>query len=184
MIEEEWRALKTPVCTYEGIYEVSNTGKIKSVGRLVKQHHNSTRFLSDRILSERHSKYGYVYVLINEEGRRKRYFVHRLVAWAFPEICGEWAEGLQINHKDENKNNNMAFNLEWCSAKYNINYGTGTEKRHKVPVRAVKIETGTEYFFESIKCASVFTNVPACLISRCIEGYREKSKGYKFYKNG
>lgn len=183
MIKEEWRALKTPVCTYEGVYEVSNTGKVKSVGRLVKQHHNSRRLISERTLSEREAK-GYLYVLIYENGKRKHYMIHRLVAWAFPEICGEWFEGSQINHKDENKKNNNAYNLEWCTPTYNINYGTGTQKRHKQSVYALNIDTNEVQLFNSIKDASESTNVPKSLISLCINGYRDSSKGFKFYKNG
>lgn len=56
-------------------------------------------------------------------------YVHRLVARAFPEICGEWFEGAQVNHKDENPANNAAWNLEWCTPYYNVNYGN---RNHKV----------------------------------------------------
>lgn len=67
----------------------------------------------------------------------KVFLIHRLVAKAFPEICGEWFEGCQINHKDECKSNNIASNLEVCTQKYNLEYNNGQARRgmkKRVPV--------------------------------------------------
>lgn len=70
---------------------------------------------------------GYKYVqLFNDEGHRN-FFVHRLVASAY---IPNPLNLPQVNHKDENKANNKADNLEWCSAKYNMNYGEGAKTRH------------------------------------------------------
>ena len=70
---------------------------------------------------------GYLTVeLFNESGSR-RFLVHRLVARAFIPNPNELP---QINHKDENKSNNNVSNLEWCTAKYNMNYGEAAKTRH------------------------------------------------------
>lgn len=61
--------------------------------------------------------------------------VHRLVVWAFPEICGEWFEGAVVNHKDENPENNSAFNLETCTVAYNNAYGTAREREWMTKVK-------------------------------------------------
>ena len=61
--------------------------------------------------------------------------VHRLVVWAFPEICGEWFEGAVVNHKDENPENNSAFNLETCTVAYNNAYGTRKEREWMTKVK-------------------------------------------------
>ena len=71
---------------------------------------------------------GYLSVqLFDENGKSKRFLIHRLVAAAFvpnPENLP------QVNHIDENPLNNAVSNLEWCTAKYNMNYGNGAKTRH------------------------------------------------------
>lgn len=113
MTEEIWR----PVVGYEGLYEVSNTGLIRSLDRFVG---NRNR-IKGKILSIQIEKGGYCSVALSKYGKMKRYKIHRLVAQAFIPN----PEGLpQVNHKDEDKTNNSVDNLEWCSSKYNINYGS------------------------------------------------------------
>lgn len=63
--------------------------------------------------------------LFNEYGSR-RILIHRLVAQAFIPNPNNWP---QVNHKDENKKNNNVNNLEWCTAKYNMNYNDGVKRR-------------------------------------------------------
>lgn len=106
----EWR----PVVGYDG-YLVSNTGLIKSL-----------KFRKPRILKNQKNRFGYLY--INLKKNRKEYLlrVHRLVAQAFIDNplnlpC--------VNHKDECKTNNNVENLEWCTQKYNVNYGNAQKKR-------------------------------------------------------
>lgn len=71
---------------------------------------------------------GYLLVNIKVDGTRHTFLVHRLVAQAFIPNPNNLP---QVNHKDENKANNSVSNLEWCSAKYNANYGTRNEKVSK-----------------------------------------------------
>ena len=106
---ENWK----PVKGYDELYEVSDIGRVRSL--CAKQ----SMYL--RILTQHIDKYGYLSVRLFYEGRRKRFSVHRLVAQAFIPNPNNLP---QVNHKDEDKTNNAAGNLEWCDAKYNCNYGT------------------------------------------------------------
>ena len=115
---EEWR----PVVGYEGLYEVSNTGQIRSIDK----YDTKGRFLRGKILKLLKCRNGYLMIGLNKNGIRKGYLVHRLVADAFIER----PDGLyEVNHKDEDKTNNIVENLEWCDHKYNNNYGTKIERQ-------------------------------------------------------
>ena len=117
MKKEYWR----PVLGYEGLYEVSNWGRVKSLPR------NGTVKYA-RILKPDTDKDGYLYVVLSKNNKQKLFKIHRLVAEAFIPNPNNLP---MINHKDENKQNNNAENLEWCDNKYNINYGSCIERRSK-----------------------------------------------------
>lgn len=91
-------------------YQVSNLGRVKSL-----------RYGKERILKPIKNTYGYLQVCLNS----KKYSVHRLVAKYFIPNPNNLQE---INHKDENPQNNVYSNLEWCDRKYNCNYGTYKER--------------------------------------------------------
>ena len=113
--QEIWK----PISNYEGLYEISNKGQIKSVGRYIKSNHNNTRFQEEKIRKLTVNNKGYITVRLCKNGKYKTFLVHRLVAETFiPNPLGY----NEINHKDENKTNNKVDNLEWCSHDYNINY--------------------------------------------------------------
>lgn len=109
---EEWR----PVVGYEGLYEVSNTGKVKSLFRYKK------------VLKPSITRNGYCIAELFKNKTGKMMSVHRLVAMAFVPNPNNLP---QVNHIDENKCNNCVENLEWCSAKYNMNFGTSKIRRAK-----------------------------------------------------
>lgn len=111
-MKEIWKDIEG----YEGHYQISNLGRIKSLKRLG----NDGRRLPEKILKTGNS-HGYRSIVLRKDGKSCIYSVHRLVGKAFipnPENkpC--------INHKDENRANNNVENLEWCTYKYNDNYGT------------------------------------------------------------
>lgn len=103
-MEEIWK----DVVHYEGLYEVSNTGKVRNKK-------------SGRIMAQIKTNRGYLRVHLSKFGNLKNELVHRLVAMAFIENPNNYP---QVNHKDENKANNNVDNLEWCSRQYNMSYGT------------------------------------------------------------
>lgn len=123
---EIWKDVKG----YEGCYRVSNKGQVWSLlsNRLIKSFSNGK------------TTHRAVHLRLN--GVEKKEYVHRLVAFAFPEICGEWFEGAECNHKDENPENNCAWNLEWVTHKYNNSYGLKGENHSKImskePVLQIK----------------------------------------------
>ena len=116
MISEIWK----PVEGYEGLYEVSNTGKVASLN------YNGTGQRKELKPTKAH--HGYLNVRLYKEGRWKGVRLHRVVANAFIPNPHSLPE---INHKDENPANNAVSNLEWCNHKYNCNYGTRIERQSK-----------------------------------------------------
>ena len=121
-MEEIWK----PVKGFEGYYEVSNLGRVRSVDRLVKYSNGQIHLHKGRILSPGLvHKLGYLQVALCNNGKIKHKMVYRLVAEAFIPNPDNLP---QVNHKDENAFNNCVENLEWCTIEYNINYGTRTQK--------------------------------------------------------
>lgn len=118
---EKWKA----VPDYEGYYEASSLGRIRSVSRTITVNLNGKQFsrrLKGKVLKQFYDGRGlYLQTILTKDGNARRFLVHRLVASTFLENPFGLAE---VNHKDENKYNNCAENLEWCSHKYNNNYGS------------------------------------------------------------
>ena len=112
---EVWKDIKG----YEGLYQVSNMGRVKSVARTVTWKNQSVKRYKERIMKTR-QKQGYASVCLFKDDIRRDFKVHRLVAEAFISNPNNLPF---INHIDENKLNNKVENLEWCSREYNNNYG-------------------------------------------------------------
>jgi len=121
-ITEVWKDIKG----YEGRYQVSNMGRVKSLERTFIDKIGRKRSRKERILRSGQDHYGYLLVkLYNGSGTGKNFKVHRLVCEAFHENpenkpC--------VNHIDENKTNNTANNLEWCTVAENNKHGTRPTK--------------------------------------------------------
>lgn len=121
-MNEVWKDIEG----YEGLYQVSNLGRIKSLGRTIIRR---TRYgtlapytIKPRILKPKRCQADYYQVgLFPMEGKAAVAKIHRLVAQAFIPNPDNLPE---VNHKDENKANNRADNLEWCTHVENCNYGT------------------------------------------------------------
>lgn len=131
MTEEIWR----PVVGYEGLYEVSSYGRVRSVDRYVKACYEKYRLHKGKILSPGKDKDGYLFVVLSCNGKHKTITIHRLVSQAFIPNPDDLPI---INHKDEVKTNNSVDNLEWCTAKYNANYGT-----RNIRVKETAIKNGS-----------------------------------------
>ena len=120
--EEIWK----PIPGYEGLYEVSNKGRVKSLERDIICKNGVKRHYKERIMNGSLDTRGYLQVSLgNNKGERKFLWVHQIVATTFipnPE------NKPQVNHKDEVKTNNCVDNLEWMTAKENSNYGTRNER--------------------------------------------------------
>ena len=115
--DEEWRSIKG----YEGWYEVSSFGRVRSCDRTIVQWsrygHNIERTLKGQAIKPTDNGHGYQMVSLTVNQHRKAHYLHRLVAEAFLDNC----EGkLEVNHKDADKMNNHVSNLEWCTRIENV----------------------------------------------------------------
>ena len=119
--KEQWK----PIYGYEGKYEISSFGRVKSLPKTWKRKDGVPLHYKERILKPRINAYGYARVTLSKNGKPKDFFIHRLVAFAFINNPLNLAE---VNHKDENPLNNKVDNLEWCSHLYNNNYGTKSRR--------------------------------------------------------
>ena len=163
MMTEIWK----PVPGYEGLYEVSNIGEIRSIPR-----HGTFKNL--HILKGGHNKDGYKQISLTKNGKPRTFRVHRIVASVFiPNPMGY----REINHKDEDKDNNNVENLEWCTRIYNMNYGTRNQRMSK-PVILIKNNETVE--FKSLTDAANYIKKGANIsnISRCCKGLRKTAYGY------
>lgn len=161
-MEEIWKDIKN----YEGYYQVSNTGKVRSLDRYVATtgNPNGQRLIKGKIKKQtlrigKGRDDGYYYVMLSKNNTIKSCSVHRLVAEAFiPNL-----DNLPcINHKDENKLNNSVDNLEWCTIAYNNVYGTARERassKTRMPVLKFDLSGNLLKRYDSLSIASVEENV-------------------------
>ena len=118
---EEWKDIKG----FEGVYQISSEGKVKSLERYCKSKNGSVRLKKELILKPFMNTNGYCFVVLRLNNEYKTKSIHRLVAETFipnPDNlpC--------VNHKDEVKSNNSVSNLEWCSVAYNNSYGSRCDR--------------------------------------------------------
>lgn len=166
MIEEIWK----DIVGYEGIYKVSNLGRVKSY----------SRYPHGKLLSGVKSKNGYYKVILCKNKQKITISIHRLVATTFLPNPNNLP---QVNHKDEDKSNNSLDNLEWCSASYNHNYGTGIERTSKGESRQVvqaTINGEIIQIFSSLTEASKLIPCPLTYLSTICNG-KQIYKGYRYY---
>ena len=131
-----------PVVGYEGLYEVSNTGQVRSMN------YNKTGVpgLLHPEVKKGKGSLPYLRVIMHKNKRQKKFLVHRLVAQAFIPN----PQGLpQVNHKDCNVQNNSVENLEWCDARYNTTYGDAKKKMIETKRRTGN--WGSKYIVQKMK---------------------------------
>ena len=159
--QEEWK----PIPGYEGMYEVSSYGRVRSY-----------KYNSDgRILSPRNNGRGYYFVILCKDGKIKKLYVHRLVAEVFVLNPSNFPV---VNHKDEDKVNNYFENLEWCSQAYNNSYGTRLQRvAEKLSKRVVQLDKQGNFVaeYKSTHEASSVTGIAQSNICKCCQ----HKKGFK-----
>lgn len=160
---EEWRDIQG----YEGLYQVSDWGNVKSLKR--------PRVKKDRILKCSLDKDGYVRVDLSKDNKSKTKKVHKLVAIAFIPNPDNLPV---INHIDENKENNCVWNLEWCDVEYNNNYGSRNGNFKKV-VYKYTLEGEFVEKYESTIEAAKSVNGKASNVSACCRGFNFDKKRNK-----
>ena len=163
---------------YEGLYKVSNKGNVKSLERTVWDSRGYYKTIKERILKPGKDRYGYLFVILCKGGIKKTHYVHRLVATAFCENPDGYTE---VNHKDEDKTNNCAENLEWCTLQYNNNYGTRNKRiaeKLSKPVIAIHKINGLILEFSSIMEAERETGIANSNIIKCCKGKMNSCGGF------
>lgn len=174
--DEQWR----PIKGYEGLYAVSNLGRVKSLS------YKCTGV--EKIMKPMKNGGGYLQVGLYKDGKRKILSVHRLVATAFIPNPLELPE---INHRNEDKTNNVVSNIEWCDRRYNLNFGTYNERmaasmtNHPALSKPVEASRFSDFREICLRFASTMEagrkgyrqgNVSACC-RRCF--HREGNNKYK-----
>lgn len=121
MPKEEWKFIKG----YEGMYEVSNLGRVRSVSRVIKIFGKYEIFHEGKIMNSYNHCNGYRIIFLRGKDKRKKFFIHRLVASVFLDR----PQGKDVvNHIDCNKVNNVLSNLEWMTFSENTQYYYATER--------------------------------------------------------
>lgn len=172
---EEWRDIKG----YEGLYQVSNLGRVRSLGFtfIGKGGHLYSR--PGKILKAKNDR-GYLSLTLCKDKKHTSALVHRLVAEAFINNPNNLP---QVNHKDENPSNNKVDNLEWCDAKYNINYGNRNLKNSIIQgKRVLQFDLNGEIVKEylSSQLAARENNYSRGTIWLVCTGRRKQAYGYKW----
>jgi len=162
---EQEKEIWKPIAGYENLYYISNLGRVKSL--------LGYGGVKERILKPAMGR-DYLHVSLNDNGRKKTLKIHRLVAQTFipnPENLP------QVNHLNENKTDNRACNLEWCSAKYNSNYGTAIQRTiEKISKPVICIELNTT--FQNSLEAKKHLGVDNSSIIKCCRGKLKTCGGY------
>ena len=168
---EEWK----PIEGYEGRYEVSNTGKVRSLN------YGGTKGKVKELAPQDNGR-GYLAVWLWDADGRNHHYVHRLVAKSFIPNPQNF---LEVNHLDEDKSNNQASNLEWCTSKHNVNYGSRNSRASDKLVNGTRSKAVEGVDLITLKVIYSFPSIMEAHrsgfdsgeISKCCRGLVEAHKG-------
>lgn len=160
---EEWKDIKG----YEGLYQVSTLGRVRSLPRISIQGH---QLQGKYLIPQKRS--GYFYTCLHKEGVRSKYLMHRLVATTFIPNPENKAE---VNHIDGNKYNNQVENLEWCTKSENMIHAA--KVLHHFRKKVVRVEDGK--VFDSIIEAALTSGIKSSgNLRKCLMDRRYTAGGY------
>ena len=172
---EQWK----DIVGYEDLYQVSNTGLVRSKHKFVNHKINGKQEWPERIINYNIQGNGYCGIRLSKDSIVKRYLVHRLVAIHFIDNPNSFPD---VNHIDGNKKNNSASNLEWITKSNNtrhaIKNGLINFDSVKKPISLIK--DGIVYNFDSINRAERELNIYN--LSAVANGKYKQSCGYMLYK--
>ena len=192
---EEWRSIEG----YEGLYKVSSLGRVRSCDRFTKDG-RCTRLFRGRVLKPAKNNGGYLKVVLCKDGKPTIFSVHRLVGMAFQDICGEYMNGHEIDHRNTTRTDNRAVNLHWVTSKENSNnpitrqhysdakkgekgpwYGKfGKEHFSSKPIIQFDLRGNVIAEFDGLKDAERKLGINITKICDCCRGRRKTTHGYIF----
>lgn len=182
---EIWR----PVVGYEGLYEVSNLGRVKSCERFVWNGYGCGHWhrYKEKIMAKKKHRKHYSVGLF-KDGKGTFFQISHLVVKAFPEICGPWFEGCEVHHIDHNPSNNNASNLLVLSVAEHRKIHSESEvtselkrngRKNTKPV--LQLKNGVPYFiWESIREAEKIGGFTYRSIQYCLNGEYTHHKGFQW----
>ena len=175
-MKEVWKDIPE----FEDSYQISNLGNFRSKDRYARVCGGGERLVRGKALKNQRCSNGYVEVACTRSGKRKVFLLHRLVAKLFIPNPDELPE---VNHIDENISNCRADNLEWCTSKYNANYGTRNERclannPQKRPVEQYTKDGEFVKRWEMIADAAKHVGIDGSAITRVCMGKQHTSAGF------
>lgn len=167
-MEEIWKGIKD----YEGIYQCSNTGKIRTLDRIVTEKNGKTQFRRGQEIKLRLNKNGYLQFALNKNANRRMVYVHVIIAQTFLSNPDNLKT---VNHKDGNKTNNNINNLEWCSYSENnkhsysiLNRSIADEGAIPKPTYIINTENNICSYYPSITAATYGIGLSHTQINRYV----------------
>lgn len=170
-----------PVKGYEDFYEVSSQGRIRSLDRVTHFKDGRKRKFHGKILEiNTVNNSGYLTVGLHDNGKQKTFLVHRIVAEAFVDNPLSLDE---VNHIDQNKCNNRADNLEWCTHEENVNHGDEIERgaiKQRRKFRQLDLNGNLIKIWNGFKQMQRETGFQRKSVYDCCIGKRDSYKGFKW----
>ena len=178
MNEEIWKDIPN----FDGLYQASNLGRIKSLKRIAKKEYRNNRIVKEKIMLGTKNQDGYLKVHFKnkELNINKGLFIHRLIAMTFIPNPNSLP---QINHKDGNKLNNNVDNLEWCTNLYNQQHAwkNGLHKSTKCKkIKQLDKNKNEIKKWNSITEASKYLGISASCIVECCKNKKRNAGGYRW----
>lgn len=168
------------VVGYEGLYKVSNLGRVKSLDRVVIKNTGVKQLYKGELRKPQKTNDGYFRIRLHKQNKYNDMYVHRLVAQSF---IPNYNNLIEINHKNEIRSDNRVSNLEWCTRDYNCNYGKRIErivKSNSIPITMYdKKGNKLKDFKSSVEASKYLGKLNACsAIRKCCKGKRKMAYGY------